>query len=231
MPLQFIDLLIFSFGFLAQFLFFSRNIVQWFKSEKAGKVLSPVLYWQISLIASVAMMVYGIFRTDPAIILGQFITFFIYIRNLQLQKAWKRIAFAFRVAITTMPFLCLSWVFLSGKFTSEQLLSGQKMPVWLMFFGIAAQLIFTFRFVFQWIISEKNKESSIPVGFWIFSISGASMTIFYAIMRLDPVLLLSNLGGLAMYSRNLILHFTGRGIFDLLPFDFTALKQKVIRRK
>lgn len=63
MPLQFIDLLIFSFGFLAQFLFFSRNIGQWFKSEKAGKVLSPVLHWQISLIASVAMMVYLPHRT------------------------------------------------------------------------------------------------------------------------------------------------------------------------
>jgi lipid-A-disaccharide synthase-like uncharacterized protein len=217
MELKIHDLLVFSLGFLAQLLFFSRNIVQWFKSETAGKVLSPVLYWQISLMASILMLIYGILRIDFAILMGQFITFFIYIRNLQLQHAWKKIPFSFRISISIMPLLCLVWLLYSGKFSLAYFNGEEGMLKWVLYFGILAQLVFTFRFVFQWLVSEKNKASGIPLGFWIFSVTGAIMTIIYAIIRRDPVLLLSNLGGLAMYVRNLFLHFTGKGLFKFLP--------------
>ena len=42
-------MLIFYIGFTAQVLFSARMIVQWIKSETAGRVLSPVLFWQLSL--------------------------------------------------------------------------------------------------------------------------------------------------------------------------------------
>jgi lipid-A-disaccharide synthase-like uncharacterized protein len=45
-------------------LFFTHSDIQWFSSEKAGKVLSPILYWQISLLASILMMVYDILREE-----------------------------------------------------------------------------------------------------------------------------------------------------------------------
>jgi lipid-A-disaccharide synthase-like uncharacterized protein len=194
-------------------LFFTRNIVQWFHSEKAGKVLSPLLFWQISLCASIMMMVYGILRKDFAIILGQFITFFIYIRNLQLQQKWKIIPAYFRIIIVLMPPVCLAWILFSGNHNLAQILGNEKIPYWLMILGITAQITFSFRFVYQWLVSEKNKESILPVGFWMISIAGASLTLTYAIIRLDPVLFISNIGGLAMYSRNLILHYTGKSIF------------------
>jgi lipid-A-disaccharide synthase-like uncharacterized protein len=203
---------IFSVGFFAQMLFFSRNIVQWFHSERAGKILSPLIYWQISLCASIMMMVYGILRKDFAIILGQFITFFIYIRNLQLQQKWKIIPNYFRIVIVMMPPACLAWMLFSGNHNFGQILGNEKIPYWLLLFGITAQVTFSFRFVYQWLVSEKNKKSILPVGFWMISIAGASMTLTYAIIRRDPVLFISNLGGLAMYSRNLILHYTGKGI-------------------
>jgi len=211
------DFLFFSVGFFAQMLFFSRNIVQWFHSEKAGKILSPLIYWQISLCASITMMVYGILRKDFAIILGQFITFFIYIRNLQLQQKWKVIPPYFRIAIGMMPLACLAWILFSGSNNLTQILGNEKIPQWLMILGITAQVTFSFRFVYQWLVSEKNKKSVLPVGFWIISITGASLTITYAIIRLDPVLIVSNLGGLAMYSRNLVLHYTGKGILSTSP--------------
>jgi len=207
------SLFIFSVGFFAQMLFFSRNIVQWFHSERAGKILSPLLFWQISLCASITMMVYGILRKDFAIILGQFITFFIYIRNLQLQQRWKIIPRYFRILIMMMPPACLAWMLLSGSHNLMQILGNEKIPQWLMILGITAQVTFSFRFVYQWLVSEKNKESILPVGFWMISITGASLTMTYAIIRLDPVLIISNLGGLAMYSRNILLHYTGKGIF------------------
>ena len=86
-----------------------------------------------------------------------------------------------------------------------------------MILGITAQVTFSFRFIYQWLVSEKNKESVLPVGFWMISIAGATLTMTYAIIRLDPVLIISNLGGLTMYSRNLILHYTGKGILPPKP--------------
>lgn len=230
MNIKLAGLLIFSLGFVAQLLFFARTIVQWFKSEKAGHVLSPVLFWQISLVASILMLIYGILRKDFAIILGQFITFFIYIRNLQLQNEWKKIPGYFRIIISIMPIVCMAWMILSGNYSLNSILNNENIARWLLIFGIVAQVTFTFRFVYQWMVAEKNKESSLPVGFWYFSVIGAVMTIFYAIMRRDPVLIMGNLGGLVMYLRNLFLNYTQKGIFDLLPFDIGVVK-KYMQRK
>jgi lipid-A-disaccharide synthase-like uncharacterized protein len=90
-------ILIYGLGFLSQILFFARNIAQWFLSEKEGEVISPAVYWQISLAASVLMFIYGVLRNDFAIVLGQMIVYMIYIRNLQLKKVWRKMHFATRL--------------------------------------------------------------------------------------------------------------------------------------
>ncbi|MCF8360640.1 MAG: lipid-A-disaccharide synthase N-terminal domain-containing protein [Prolixibacteraceae bacterium] len=224
-------MLIFALGFLSQVLFFARTIVQWFKSEKAGKILSPVLFWQISLMASIMMLIYGILREDPAIILGQFIVYFIYIRNLQLQKAWKKIPAYFRIISLVLPLTCLLWIFISGENGFGEILKNNDIAPWLLIFGIGAQLIFTFRFIYQWIVSEKKKISELPPGFWFISLTGSLMIFTYAIFRKDPVLFLGHLGSMAMYIRNLMLHYTGKGLFDLLPFDLGVVTKWSPRRK
>ncbi len=218
------DFLIFGIGFLSQVLFFARTIVQWIKSEKARKILSPVLFWQISLMASIIMLIYGILREDPAIIFGQFIVYFIYIRNLQLQKAWKKIPAYFRIISLILPFACLLWIFISGENGFGEVLKNNEIAPWLLVFGIGAQLIFTFRFIYQWIVSEKKKISELPPGFWFISLTGSLMIFTYAIFRKDPVLFLGHLGSMTMYIRNLMLHYTGKGLFDLLPFDLGVVK-------
>ncbi|MEE4137122.1 MAG: lipid-A-disaccharide synthase N-terminal domain-containing protein [Desulforhopalus sp.] len=60
--------LVFAVGFLAQLLFSARQLTQWISSERAGKILSPLLFWQLSIVASFLLMVYGILRHDLAII-------------------------------------------------------------------------------------------------------------------------------------------------------------------
>lgn len=82
--------IIFSIGFLAQLLFSSRLIVQWIVSERSKQVLTPRLFWQLSLLASFLLFVYGYLRHDFAIMFGQTLTYFIYIRNIQLQGDWKK---------------------------------------------------------------------------------------------------------------------------------------------
>jgi lipid-A-disaccharide synthase-like uncharacterized protein len=219
MNISLTDLIIYSIGFTAQILFFSRSFIQWIKTEKAKRIISPVIFWQISLVASIIMMLYGILRSDPAIIIGQLITFYIYIRNLQISKTWKKIPAYFRYPIPFIPPVFILILTLSPDFNSLNLFSEQNISPLLMIFGIIAQIIFTFRFVYQWIIAEKNKASILIPGFWFISLIGASLTIIYAIMRIDPVLFLSNLGGLIMYTRNLIINHKGNNSSNLIQFN------------
>ena len=76
---------------------------------------------------------------------------------------------------------------------------------WWVLLGYVAQILFTMRFLVQWIASERKKESVIPVSFWFFSIGGGVTLLVYAIYRLDPVFILGQGAGLFVYLRNLYL--------------------------
>lgn len=71
--------------------------------------------------------------------------------------------------------------------------------------GFAGQLLFTSRFLVQWIASERAKRSVVPVAFWWFSLAGGATLLAYAIWRGDPVFALGQATGLVVYIRNLML--------------------------
>ena len=71
--------MIYVIGFLAQLLFSARLLLQWIMSEKAKKVVSPSIFWKLSLLGSYLLFMYGWLRNDFAIILGQLISYYIYI--------------------------------------------------------------------------------------------------------------------------------------------------------
>jgi lipid-A-disaccharide synthase-like uncharacterized protein len=71
--------------------------------------------------------------------------------------------------------------------------------------GFAAQLMFTGRFLVQWIASEKKGMSYIPISFWWLSVVGGGMLLAYAIYRRDPVIIMGQVTGQIVYTRNLIL--------------------------
>lgn len=73
--------------------------------------------------------------------------------------------------------------------------------------GFVGQIMFTGRFLLQWLASEKAKRSVIPVSFWIFSIAGSTMLLVYAIYQRDPVFILGQSFGFIVYFRNLHLIF------------------------
>ncbi|MGV8946009.1 MAG: lipid-A-disaccharide synthase N-terminal domain-containing protein [Lutibacter sp.] len=197
--------IIYSVGFLAQLLFSGRLILQWILSEKSKKVLTPSLFWWLSLLASFLLFVYGYLREDFAIMLGQALTYFIYIRNLQLQGEWQKAPKIGRIFLWIFPILVVIYSYNNNSYDIDKLLRNEAIPVWLLIWGSIAQIIFTLRFVYQWFYSEKNKESLLPYGFWLLSLIGSIMILFYAIIRKDPVLLAGHLMGSAIYSRNIIL--------------------------
>ncbi len=208
------EYLIYALGFFAQALFFVRTIAQWFKSEKEGEVISPVIFWQLSLVGSIVMLTYGILRNDFAIVVGQSLVYSIYIRNLQLKKAWGGMHWSKRMLAIVIPVGYWVWLIASGSFSSI-LKNGDVSPFW-MVWGTSAQIIFISRFFYQWIYSENKKESLLPLGYWVISTAGSLMIFTYSIARLDPVLFASHSLGLFVYVRNILLHYGKGSMFDKL---------------
>ena len=199
------DWLIYSIGFFAQILFSSRLLIQWIQSEKVKKVVTPLLFWQLSLLASFLLFIYGWLRDDFAIMLGQVLTYFIYIRNLQIQGFWKKLNTYFKIFLFLFPVILVIYSFNNNQFDVERVFRNENIPLWLLVLGSVAQIVFMLRFIYQWIYSEKKKESSLPFGFWILSLLGSSMIIIYAILRKDPVLFTGHIFGSFVYIRNLLL--------------------------
>jgi len=199
------DWIIYSVGFLAQILFSSRLIVQWITSEKQKKVITPSLFWSLSLMASFLLFIYGYLRNDFAIMLGQGLTYYIYIRNLQLQNQWQKVPKLLQWVFFLMPVFVVIFYYNNNKIDVALLFKNEDIPFWLLTLGIVSQIVFTLRFVFQWLYSEKKKESSLPLGFWALSLIGSLLILTYAIFRKDPVLFVGHILGATIYIRNLIL--------------------------
>lgn len=74
--------------------------------------------------------------------------------------------------------------------------------IW-MTIGFLGQGCFFLRFLIQWIVSEREKRSTIPVIFWYLSLAGAFSILVYAIYRKDPVFILGQGLGFLVYARNI----------------------------
>jgi len=73
--------------------------------------------------------------------------------------------------------------------------------------GFAGQGLFAMRFIIQWLKSEGEGRSVIPLAFWYFSIGGGLVLFLYALWRKDPVIICGQGLGLFIYLRNLYLIF------------------------
>ncbi len=71
--------------------------------------------------------------------------------------------------------------------------------------GLVGQGIFSARFIIQWLVSEREKRSVIPIAFWYLSLLGGITLFFYALYKRDPVFILGQFSGVFIYSRNLYL--------------------------
>jgi lipid-A-disaccharide synthase-like uncharacterized protein len=202
--------LIFAVGFLAQALFSARLLVQWLYSERAGRVLSPLLFWQLSVVASFILMIYGILRHDLAIIAGQSITYCIYIRNLHYQGSWQRFPRPFRLLAWLFPLIALVWIAMGAGYGISTIIFNERISLPLMIWGVAGQIVFTCRFVYQWLCMEKAGKSILPLGFWLISIAGSLMVVSYAIFRRDPVLFVGQIFGFVVYGRNIRIYLRQR---------------------
>jgi lipid-A-disaccharide synthase-like uncharacterized protein len=198
---------VFAIGFVAQILFSARMIIQWIRSEKAGRSLSPTIFWQLSILGSILFLIYGILRKDIAIIIGQCLVYYIYVRNLHFKGRWVLLPAFIRLIILMIPLVSIFYLFSSGSADLMEVLANKRIPLWLKIWGILGQVVFTARFYIQWLDSEMKKRSVLSGRFWLISAIGSIMIIVYAVFRYDPVLFLGQIVGLVVYTRNLMISF------------------------
>jgi lipid-A-disaccharide synthase-like uncharacterized protein len=81
------------------------------------------------------------------------------------------------------------------------------MTMWMFWLvvGFLGQSLFTARFVVQWLASERQHDSVVPVAFWWLSLTGGTALLSYAAWRRDPVIMIGQAMGLLVYVRNLVL--------------------------
>ncbi len=72
------------FGSSGQLVFTLRFVYQWFYSYRRKESSLPTKFWIISLVGSGMIILYGIIRKDPVLILGQSVGFIAYSRNIRI---------------------------------------------------------------------------------------------------------------------------------------------------
>lgn len=202
--------LIFGIGFIAQGFFTMRTLVQWLLSEKSKKVESPSSYWIFSVLGAYTMFFYGVIRNDFSIILGQLITYYIYLWNLNAKGLWQRIYLVLKVVLLLTPVAAVILLLKDEQTYIAGFFQNDEIPLWLVIYGSMGQILFTLRFVYQWVYSKLRGDSMLPAGFWIISLVGSGTIISYAVIRHDPVLILGQAFGFIAYVRNLVIYYKRR---------------------
>lgn len=198
---------IYLVGFGGQLLFGVRITVQWLYSEREGRPVSPALYWQVSLVASFIVLIYGVLRKDPIIILGQILSYYIYIRNLQLKQRWTSIYKPVRYFLLILPLVFVALVLSSAGHLVGDLYDNVRPTSLLFIVGALGQLMLNLRFLYQWYYSEQRKVSVLPLGFWAISLFASVLVLAYGLHRRDPVLIVSQGLGMVAYVRNIYFYW------------------------
>jgi lipid-A-disaccharide synthase-like uncharacterized protein len=191
----------------AQVAFALRFAWQWIVSERRRQSIVPVSFWYFSLAGSLLLATYALAR-DPVILVSAVPGVVIYARNIALvSKTGSRAMSYFAVVLM----LSVAALLFSGELRCSKLLADYQTQFWqthedvLWFaFGCIGNAIFLMRFICQWIVSERRRQSVVPIGFWYFSLVGGSMLTLYAIFR-DVIVAPSQAAGLIVYIRNLVL--------------------------
>lgn len=196
--------LIAAVGFLAQGFFGARIAIQWIMSEKAGKLVSPEIFWVFSVLGGFTMFLYGVLRHDFSIILGQAISYVIYLWNLDNTGIWKKLNMAIQVILIAVPIICFSYLLKDFRSFLNNYFNGD-VPIWLILYGSIGQLIFSLRFIYQFIESRKKGVSTMSLPFWIISLAGSLIVATYGLLRGDIVLLTTDSLGSIINARNVMI--------------------------
>lgn len=194
------------FGWLGQGVFTWRMLHQWWVSERARRSVLPTAFWGWSLAGTVPLLVYQLHRQDPVFLAGVLVNGALYARNLVLSLKGPRPAPVSSSPLVPILLALLMLVALgvTSVAAGREVAAWDLPPFWLAV-GFTGQAIWSSRFVLQWWISERRRESVLPPAFFVLSIAGALLLCAYAVRRLDYVMITAYALNPIPYVRNLIL--------------------------
>jgi lipid-A-disaccharide synthase-like uncharacterized protein len=193
-------------GWLGQVLFTLRVLVQWWASERAGRSLVPRSFWWLSLAGTLVQIVYFGYRRDPVFLAGAGVSAAIYTRNLVLMRRrevptraqrgpWMPLLLGLGVTAGLVVLLAMA----GARIVRFDL------PLGLLIYGFLAQTLWTSRFVWQWVTSERAGRSTLSASFFLLSTVAALLMLGYAVARVDWVMMAAFVFNPIPYVRNLVL--------------------------
>jgi lipid-A-disaccharide synthase-like uncharacterized protein len=192
--------LIVAAGWIGQALFFSRFLVQWWHSERAGRSVAPVVFWWLSLGGTLLVGLYAAWRGDAVLLPAFAINIGIYLRNLLLSDPRTN---SLRVPLPIAAGLGLAGAFLlmtSGAFEPRTISDAH--PIWYVL-GVIGTTLWASRFLVQWWQSERLGESRFTLTFWWISLFGNAFLLAYALRLGDALFIAGFVPGPLVQLRNL----------------------------
>ncbi len=146
---------VFIVGFLSQVCYGARQLVQWIMTERFKRVVSPTGYWAFSLAGCCFMLWYGWLREDIVILVGQMLSFYVYVLNLDYKGAWKRIPLPIRIIFYLIPIVALIATAMNAPHLVDRFIHNPEIPLWL---GQSISIIIFSRNLYVGYRYTKNKN-------------------------------------------------------------------------
>ena len=189
-------------GHVGNVCFVSRSLVQWLASERERRSVVPAAFWWLSLGGSLVLGAYAAHQHEPALLAGYALNGAIYARNLWIARVGgraRRITPAGATLLALAVVAALAW---SG--VAELRGADASAPGWLAC-ALLGQVVWSSRFVVQWLLVEERGVGVLPPVFWWLSLIGNSLLLAYALHLGDPVFVLGYVLGPLVQVRNLAL--------------------------
>ena len=199
-------------GLAGALIFYIRFYVQWIVSEREGESTIPEIFWHMSTVGSLALLVYAIATRSPVGALGQCFNIVVYARNLLhvwrkkfTLAPWKGHVLNLIVAAITLVsvgFVLSIWTHEYHANQAAAPAAARQAWIWLGF-GLVGQALFACRFLIQWIATERKGECTVPRIFWQLSVVATVLQSACFVQRGEWIFAAGSLAVMFIYFRNL----------------------------
>ena len=149
---------------------------------------SPGIYWVLSSLGAVLLYVYGWLRKDLSIIIGESLGYYVYMWNISILGLYKKVPRIVIFLQAIFPLVILALIIQDLPSFVQTFLKNEYVPMGLLLFGIAGQVTYEIRSIYQLVYSYRRHESVLPLGHWVLAVIGSVMIITYGLIRHDWVL-------------------------------------------
>ncbi len=202
---------VYLLGLVAMGVYGSRILIQWYLSEKHHRVESPGIYWVLSSLGAVLLYVYGWLRKDLSIIIGESLGYYVYMWNISILGLYKKVPRIVIFLQAIFPLVILALIIQDLPSFVQTFLKNEYVPVGLLLFGIAGQVTYEIRSIYQLVYSYRRHESVLPLGHWVLAVIGSVMIITYGLIRHDWVLAIGQFS-IFFSIRNLMICLSSRKV-------------------